>query len=155
MFQQRGIANTTRTSHCVSEPTDEAVGFTAYAPDDYSYYDGNDIVIFDSTVTNIGGYFQTSSSQFLCPADGMYAFSLNTLTKNSYQFVGAIMKESAILDSAWGDNMSDYYSAASNFVLTACSKGERIWVRCTSDGDVVTDNYYHYNTFSGFLLQRL
>ena len=106
-------------------------------------------------MSNIGGYYQTSSSQFMCPADGMYAFSLNVLTGINYQFAGAIMKESGVLDSVHGDYINGYRSGASNFVITACSKGERVWIRCLTDGDVVFDNDNAYTTFSGFLLNRL
>ena len=85
----------------------------------------------------------------------MYAFSLNVVTGINYQFAGAIMKESAVLDSVYGDYNNDYRSGVSNLVITACSKGERVWIRCLSDGDVVFDNNNAYTTFSGFLLNRL
>ena len=141
----------------VTEPSNEAVGFTAHAPNGYPNYNSDDLVIFDSTVCNIGGYYQISSSQFLCPADGMYAFSINIFTESDYDFRGAIMKESVVLDSVLGDSISGFYNGISNFVITACSKGERVWIRCSSDGDVMYENvnYRYYNTFSGFLLDRL
>ena len=131
------------------------MGFTAYAPDGDSHYTYNDIIIFDSTVSNFGGYYQTSSSQFLCPADGMYAFSLNIITARNERFLAAIMKESTILDSVYGDLMNGYANAVSNMVISVCSKGERIWIRCTYDGSANYDDNYHYSTFSGILLNRL
>ena len=139
----------------VTEPSDEAVGFTAYAPNGNSAYNIHDIVIFDSTVSNIGGYYDATSSQFLCPADGMYAFSLNVMIPGN-DFVGAIMKESIILDSVFGDEISEIYNGVSNLVITACSKGERVWIRCLTNGDFVYDDVsYRYSTFSGFLVHRL
>ena len=116
----------------------------------------DDLVIFDYTVSNIGGYYDTSSSQFLCPADGMYAFSLNIQTGYSLEFIGAIMKESDVLDSVFGDDITAFNNGVSNFVVTTCSKGERVWVRCLTDLDAVSGNAnYRYTVFSGFLLNRL
>ena len=67
----------------------------------------------------------------------MYAFSLNVLTGYRKQFFGAIMKESAKLDSVWGHNISAVYNGISNFVITACSKGERVWIRSLTDSGVL------------------
>ena len=139
----------------ITEPTDEAVGFTAQAPSGDSFYNQNDLVIFDSTVSNIGGYYQTSSSQFLCPVDGMYAFSLNVLTGAASIFYGAIMKESAKLDSVWDDTTGENRDTASNLVIAVCSKGERVWIRSLTDSGVLHNNINAYTTFSGFLLNRL
>ena len=139
-----------------TEPTYEAVGFTAYAPEGTSYYNYKDIVIFDATVNNIGGYYDTSSSQFLCPADGMYGFSLNVLTAKGTQLTGNIMKESTALASVSGNSISDVYNGVSNLVITVCGKGERVWVRCFNDGAALHGSQgYRYTTFSGFLLNRL
>ena len=131
------------------------MGFTAYAPDGDSHYTYNDIIIFDSTVSNFGGYYQTSSSQFLCPADGMYAFSLNIITARNERFLSAIMKESLILDSVYGDLMNGYANAVSNMIITVCSKGERVWIRSLTDKNAVHNKAYGFTTFSGFLLNRL
>ena len=59
----------------LTEPTDEAVGFTAYYTAYEVDYNLDDIIILDSVASNIGGYYQLSSSQFICPVNGMYAFN--------------------------------------------------------------------------------
>ena len=110
-------------------------------------------MIFNSSVSNIGGYYQTSSSQFLCPADGMYAFSFSIRSATGYQFYGAIMKESAELDGVFCDNMEGFSSGASNLAITMCSKGELVWIRCLTDENAVHNNAYGFTTFSGFLLE--
>ena len=138
-----------------TEPTDEAVGFTAQASFGSSFYNISDLVIFNSTVSNIGGYYQTSSSQFLCPADGMYAFSFSIRTPSGYAFEGAMMKESALLGAVACDNMDGFSNGVSNLAIAICSKGERVWIRCTTDADAVYNNSNGYTTFSGFLLNRL
>ena len=138
-----------------TEPIVEAVGFTAQAPVGDSFYNLSDLVIFNSTVSNIGGYYKTSSSQFLCPADGMYAFSFSIRSATGHQFYGAIMKESAELDGVFCDNLEGFSSGASNLAITICNKGERVWIRCLTDEDAVHNNSYGYTTFSGFLLNRL
>ena len=85
----------------------------------------------------------------------MYAFSLNIRTGTNEQFIGSIMKESAVLDSVLASFNGDSSNSASNFVVCTCSKGERVWIRCVTDGDAVYDNGGRYTTFSGFLLHRL
>ena len=75
----------------MTEPTDEAIGFTAYCDTSATYYVG-DIIVFDSAESNIGGYYQTSSSQFICPVDGLYAFSLNILSLYGEFFSGNITR---------------------------------------------------------------
>ena len=142
--------------YCATEPTDEPVGFTAHASDGNIYYNTDDILIFDSTATNIGGYYDTSSWQFLCPADGMYAFSFSALTTQMERFYGSIMKESTQLVSVFGETAgtSGFNNGVTNFVITACSKGERVWIRCLGDGHAIYDNSNRYTTFSGVLLQR-
>ena len=129
-------------------------GFTAYAPIGNMKYNSDDIVIFNSTVSNIGGYYQTNSSQFICPVDGMYAFTLNAMTGYSDEFYGAIMKESDRFVSILGLNPTGSHDGVSNSVIIACSKGERVWIRCLTDGDAVYNDSRRFTTFSGVLRQQ-
>ena len=139
----------------VTEPMDEVVGFTAYYSLGTAYYGFDDIVVFDSFVSNIGGYYKTSSSQFICPVDGMYAFSFHIMTGNSNLFIGQLMKETEILVGVYADSYSGAMNGVSNMVVTVCSKGERVWVVCDMNTSALYGDDTRYTTFSGYLLNRL
>lgn len=63
-------------------PDDETgpVAFTAWANTGGSTpYNQFDIVVFDEVLTNFGGHYNPATSSFICPVDGVYHFSTNTL----------------------------------------------------------------------------
>ena len=110
-------------------------------------------MVFDLVESNVGGYYKTSSSQFICPVDGMYAF--NICIKTYGFFVGQLLMESTLLVGVSGDNSVNGYNVACNFVMTVCYKGERIWLRSQIDGNGLYSDSDRESTFSGFLLNRL
>ena len=137
----------------MTEPTDETVGFTAYCETSVTYY-SNDIVVFGAVESNVGEYYQTSSSQFICPVDGLYAFSLNILTVYGEYFSGKIMREALTLVTVDADPI-DVNNGVSNFVVSVCNKGERVWVSCYNSISGLFGNGNRYTTFSGYLINRL
>ena len=86
----------------------------------------------------------------------MYAFFLSVLTAKQERFYASIMKESERLDSVFGEtgDIEYFNNGVSNFIVTMCSKGERVWVRCLTEETAMYDNYNRYNTFFGILLNR-
>ena len=138
-----------------TEPTDQAVGFTAYFTDGHVLYDSNDIIIFDLVESNVGGYYQTSSSQFICPVHGLYAFSLHVLSGLWDVFAGQVMNESSLLGSVYGDGRDGFQNGGSNLVVTVCNKGDRVWVRSQSDRNLIYGDADRECTFSGFLVYEI
>lgn len=55
------------------------VTFSAYATVDRSYAPGSTL-LFDGVITNVGGAYNTDTSEFLCPVRGYYLVSASLLS---------------------------------------------------------------------------
>ena len=110
------------------------------------------MVIFDEIVTNINGAYQTNNSIFICPVDGVYAFSANILSVSGVEMGGGVIyKESVGKGGFQADSVEGVGQAASHFVIVEYSAWERIWVKAATDGCSMFGTY-NYCTFSGFLI---
>ena len=104
-------------------------------------------------MTNINGAYQKNNSIFICPVDGVYAFSANILSVSGGEMRGVIYKESIGKGGFQADPIEGVGQAASYFVIVECSAWERIWVKAATDGCSMFGTY-NYSTFSGFLIYR-
>lgn len=53
------------------------VGFTVYSSEQY-YVEMNDIVKYDTVITDEGGNYDPSTGYFTCPVTGLYYFSASS-----------------------------------------------------------------------------
>ena len=131
---------------------DSPVGFSAYATQNRDYNAG-DLVLFDGVDTNIGGYYQSSSSTFLCPVDGVYVFSASLLTTEEDKYMTfRIMKEDVVIAGAFGEDIPAVRFADSAVAVTECLIGQKVWVKSIHDNSRMYGSAAHYSMFSGFLL---
>ena len=114
-------------------------------------YDKNDIVIFDVIVSNIGHHYLTETSTYLCPANGVYLFSLTVANDGDNHMYGEITREGIGLASAFTFNPDkDMTYQGAITVVAECTRGERVWVRCTGNNyRMIT---YPWVIFTGALL---
>ena len=138
---------------CITEDSDTAIGFSAYATA-IRDYGANDIILFDQVVSNFGEHFQAANSVFLCPVDGVYIFSVNVQSTNSYSIAGAIMKETEVLLGFFSGSNDGSNDTGSTLGVTDCKKGEKIWVKSYGGGYQMNGSSKRYSSFSGFLLHR-
>ena len=136
----------------VSEDDTGPIAFSAHASQDRDYND-DDVVIFDEIVTNNNGAFQANNSVFLCPVDGLYAFSAHILSASGQKMRAAIFKENSCKAGFETDSMDQLVLNGSNFVIFECNAWQRVWLRATADGCRIF-GAYDFGTFSGFLIHR-
>ena len=131
------------------------VAFTAYSELSYNYKSG-DVIIFDQTVSNLGGNFNTETSIFLCPYTGLYQFSIHILAAINSTAQANIMLDGQQQVIAWADQILDAYPQSSNTVMVECTQGQTVWVESSSsvDGSRIFNNAFKHTTFSGVLLQK-
>ena len=85
----------------VGSSTTQKAAFTVFNID-YVYYSTGSKVTFGRVETNIGGHFDNSST-FTCPVDGLYFFTFNIMSYNSYDPIVQLRKNDALVVSAFSD----------------------------------------------------
>ena len=133
----------------VSEPTDQAIGFTAYGTVSRTFA-LHDVVIFDGIISNFGNNYHTDSSIYLCPKSGVYGFGMTILT-DDYFMNARLMRENAVLVGL-KVNAPDY--TGSVFTVTECLQGEKVWVRTVSEPNSYYGNGSRRSVFWGYLLYQ-
>ena len=139
----------------LSEPGNP-VGFTAYATTSRDYTSG-ETMLFDATVTNLGGHFNPYDSIFRCPYEGVYMFSVNVLAQPGKHTYGAIWKDDEYLVDTFADlDIADVvvFSQASTMVITQCWPHQEVSVRATWDSNLFGNPAERHSSFSGYLLQQ-
>ena len=128
------------------------VSFTAYSKNNRNF-DGNDIILFDSIISNPGEHFNEHTSSFVCPFDGIYFSSVTFHTGNSVSLHVDIMLDNMVIIRNYAFDF-DWYTVGSSVVNFECSAGQSIWIRCGSDGQMWGDPD-QMSHFSGFLISRI
>ena len=131
----------------LTEDADGPVGFTARTSGDVTY-DADDVIQFTNVLTNFGDHYDADTGIFLCPYDGIYMF-FTTLLGEGTNVAGHMIRSRTTLSVAHSHTISN---SASNFAITDCSMGDKVWIRQYHDNDIV-----HGGTacsFSGFLLHK-
>ena len=131
----------------VSEPTDQAIGFTAYGTVSRTFA-LHDVVIFDGIISNFGNNYHTDSSIYLCPKSGVYGFGMTILT-DDYFMNARLMREKAVLV---GLQEHALHNTGSVSVVTECLKGEKVWVRTVSEPTSYHGSEGRRSVFWGYLL---
>ena len=138
-------------------PADETgpVGFTAYAntggPTPYA--DG-ELVVFDVVISNFGGHYNTDTSSFVCPFDGVYMVNVNVIGYDGELVIAAITRNDVELVEVWSDDLSGLYTQASNTVMTECQTGDVLWIKSRAFSTML-HALGSRSTFSAFLMHRL
>lgn len=142
---------------CVRHSLAAPSGFTAHPSADITYADG-DIIEFDVAISNIGEDYDTETSSYTCPNNGVYVFAVTVTPYSSDTIQANVVHEGNILTSAVSYAYSSgatYYNQGSSMAVMECSTGEKVWVECAfSSGNVLESGGDPvYSSFSGFLLQ--
>ena len=136
----------------VSEDVETVAAFSATSADDQTLSQG-EVLQFDVTLGNLGGYYQADNGVFICPYSGTYVFSVSVLTTRGDFAAGALYIDGALHVIAWADDAESTHSHASNMVVAPCTAGGQVYVEAVDYG-TSSFRQYHYTIFAGFLLQR-
>ena len=85
-------------------------------------------MLFDRELTNYGGFYNSQTSSFICPVDGVYIFTL-TINVDDANVAVCIMRNDVGLTDTWGRTDNELYTHATNMVVTECLAGDVIWPR--------------------------
>ena len=135
----------------------EAVGFTAYEDTLGIDYSPGETIDFPHTTTNVGGHYSTATSEFTCPYNGFYMFSVSIMCDDEDDLVAQIMLDGTLLASAYADDLPlsvhETHHQASQVVVTECVAGARVWIESGSSGEIYSDST-RPASFSGVLLNQ-
>ena len=134
------------------------MAFTARATLD-RFYESDDIILFDSAITNIGNHYSTATSNFVCPYHGVYSFSVSLYAGVDGYLHLDIMRDSEFIIRGFADDEPTYapYLVTHGMitVVIECNVGQVVWARCDGNGDFMHGDSSKPSHFTGFLLHRL
>ncbi|XP_053408949.1 uncharacterized protein LOC128559905 [Mercenaria mercenaria] len=132
----------------------QRIAFSAHLSHDLSGLGTSQTIPFDIITLNEGQAFDSILHTFICPLSGIYVFQSAILSANHDWMQTEIVKDGHGLVNvvAHGSNVEHGHDQGFNSVITACNKGERVWVRKRAffGGTNLTGN--RYTSFSGYLL---
>ena len=113
----------------------------------------SDILLFDSVTTNAGNAFDVSTGIFTCPTAGMYVFSY-TVTTADYPIVVLCRNEDILATVFRSFDGAGLYDTVSNQAVVQLAVGDQVGIIFMGydSQSVYGDPYYHYTTFSGYML---
>ncbi|XP_052089990.1 complement C1q-like protein 3 [Mytilus californianus] len=114
----------------------------------------NQIVKFDSVITNIGKRYSPQTGQFTSPEDGIYMFSWTCLTPPGSRFETRLAINDNYISGnrANAQNINQYVQATKN-VVVQMKKGDVATVRVLSyTGLSLYGDGNYFSSFSGFMI---
>ena len=106
---------------------------------------------FETVMTNVGGGFQPSTNDFVCPLTGYYMFTFSLLSHSGLAAWGKVTVEGGLAPLSFADGGGVGAGSGANTYMVHCSEGERVWVEAVGNTNVL--NGSHYSTFSGMLIR--
>ena len=138
----------------VSGDDNDYVAFTACASMN-RYYEEDDIVLFDSVITNTGNHYSPNTSAFVCPYDGIFSFSVSFYSGFGKNLYLDIMRDDQQIIRGLADDDDDYdLTHAVSTVVIECNAGQLVWARCGSYTDFMYGDGARTSHFTGFAIHR-
>lgn len=127
------------------------VHFTNDAADNGVALGPQQVLKFDSVLTNIGGGYNAQTGIFTAPFSGVYCFFLSVMSTNTHTSVYiAVVKDGSILDVVFAEGQSDFQDQGSTQVTTHLDSGHQVWAR-QAGGDAVRGGWW--TIFTGYMIQ--
>lgn len=114
------------------------------------------IIEFDTVITNIGNAFDTRHSHFTAPVKGIYLFSGSLFVAPGYYAHADIVKNGNAIGYLYA--YSNHHISTETIVVTL-ETGDMVWIKHRGDavGQSLIEgkNVERFNTFSGVLIRQL
>lgn len=113
----------------------------------------NQIVKFDSVVTNIGKHYNPATGKFTAPQDGIYTFSWTCLTPAGSRFETRLLVNDRYISAnrANAQNINQYVQGTKN-VVVQMKKGDKAAVRVLTIAGLKLHGNGLFSAFSGFMI---
>ena len=110
----------------------------------------NNVVQYNSVITNAGGAYDATECVFTAPSDGYYVFTWSTSQYDGKYTDTAIVKNGAefLSETAYANAGSDTAATSSQTVTIHIGVGDRIWIKTLSRGTAHPHVEYN-NRFEG------
>ncbi|XP_053372692.1 complement C1q and tumor necrosis factor-related protein 9A-like [Mercenaria mercenaria] len=132
-----------------------SVAFYAHHVTETTLDKTDQIIVFDSVLTNEGSGYDTSTGIFTAPVEGMYQFTVHICTySGKYSFIGLVLADKVIASTS--NFASNSYTCNSVGAIARVKSGEQVWVKCTSPAfnRELRDDSHRMNTFSGIMMYK-
>ncbi|XP_053375908.1 complement C1q-like protein 2 isoform X1 [Mercenaria mercenaria] len=133
-----------------------SVAFYAHHVTDLALDVTDEIIVFDTIVTNEGSGYEKSTGIFTAPVGGLYQFTGYVCAQTGkYSFVGLSLAGKVVAAATNYD--SGYYTCSSVGAVVRVKSGEEIWMKCTlghNSAYRLFQDQFRMNTFSGILLNK-
>ena len=115
-------------------------------------YSAGTTIEFTEVVSNIGGAYQHTTSEFVCPVQGVYAFVVSLIGAENSPSRATITVDDTMTTTTYAVGPTGHHGHSTNIVIIECAPGERVRVQARTDLVTYCSDYF-YTTFSGWLIQ--
>ncbi|KAL4229010.1 hypothetical protein ACF0H5_012048 [Mactra antiquata] len=132
--------------------------FTAYLSHYYNAMSIGDTIVFDKTLTNVGGYYNLTTGRFTAPLSGLYIFSFIIETKHAVDTaVRLVVDGNNALDAVVEPRHNEQNLQGGNVGILTLSEGQQVWIQIYNTGGQTLEggNIYRFTTFTGALLSEM
>ncbi|XP_060572184.1 adiponectin-like [Ruditapes philippinarum] len=130
------------------------VAFCVHKVTDVLLDTSNEVIVFNSIITNEGSGYDTSTGIFTAPVAGLYQFAVHLCTPISYYTYVGIYHEGKIIVKDYIHGVGQHAMCNSVGGVVRVESGEQVWVQSRSAGSnrKLTDDNSRMNTFFGILI---
>ena len=141
---------------CTPVDTTGPVGFTVQlnsgdANIHFLTYTQNQVLPFNSVLSNFGGHYSVGTSTFVCPYAGVYLFSTSVNQEDNNNVKGSIFRNNKRLTRSEG-GVGTNHDSATAVVVVECESGDLVFVNVEEGGKF--DAFWSPVHFTGYLLHR-
>ncbi|XP_052797090.1 complement C1q-like protein 4 isoform X2 [Mya arenaria] len=137
------------------------IAFTAgIAPNVLTHVDKNDIIRFETVITDFGGGYNNQTGIFVVPTTGLYMFACSLLddsvsTNGNIMTHADIVQNTRVLGRVFAvAEPGGHRDQGANTVFTHATAGDQVFIRLI-DGVNIGVGGSLYSTFSGYLMMEM
>ncbi|XP_052818363.1 caprin-2-like [Mya arenaria] len=160
-FDKHGNETMKNMMHQLSKPQNATVLFRACDVVDYTLSTGNDIIIFNEMLYNIGRGYDSATGKFTAPVTGIYLFIVNLCPTKSGSIFFAIVAKEGVVANGHAHSVSNWLCVSGDAIVQLHAN-DVVYVKSTYSGskllqrNTLKDDFdAKANSFSGVLLHSI
>ncbi|KAL4237301.1 Complement C1q tumor necrosis factor-related protein 3 [Mactra antiquata] len=158
----RNLVDTQLSKRFIMDTQEGVIAFTAaISPKVVDHVKDNDIIKFDTTITDVGGGYNNITGVFVAPLSGIYSFSCSLLDHSGIHqgpdgamIHAEIIHNQRLLGRIFAHASTTYRDQGAQTVVAVVKQGDQVFVRSVDNQDLGLGGEF-YSTFTGHLLQFL